>query len=74
MKRQTRVLQQRIEIAAFQRGRKDTIERIGRQQHEQQEADRNQALDRQRTGLQAGRKIAAEHRDQRTEQRHHRDP
>jgi hypothetical protein len=39
MKHHPRVLKQRIQIAAVGSSRKQAIERVRRQQHEQQEAD-----------------------------------
>ena len=40
-----RVLQQRVELAAFRRGRDEPVERVRRRQHEEQEAEREQAHD-----------------------------
>ena len=62
------VLQDRIEIASLERRLEDAQERVRRDQDEQQECDGNPGLHGQHIGLEPGRQVSAEQRDQRTEQ------
>ena len=60
MKREARVLQQRVQVATVDRRRIEALERVGRKQDEGEEGDRDHRLHRQRSGAQARRQIAAE--------------
>ena len=62
------VLQDRVEVAALDRRRRQPRERIRGRQDEEQEGRADPALHRQHGGAQARRQIAAEHRDQRAEE------
>jgi len=60
MENQARVLQQRIEIAAFRHRRQQAIERVGGEQGERHEADRDQAHHAEHASHHGQRKAAAE--------------
>jgi hypothetical protein len=68
------VLQQRIQVAAFRRRREQTLERIGREQHEQQKADAHEPHDGQHARRYFERQIAAENRDRERPAREHQRP
>ena len=56
------VLQDRVEVSAFDRRRRQPRERVGRQQDEQQEGGAEHALHRKRVGEQARRNGARKRR------------
>ena len=60
MNGQSWILQDRIEIAPFERRLADPQERIRRDQNEQIEGDRDPGLDAEHVGAQSRRQIAAE--------------
>ena len=74
MKREARVLEQRIEVVAVERRRVEAEERIRGRQDEDQEADPDQPLDRKHPGTQGGGQVAAEQRDQPAVERQDPDP
>jgi hypothetical protein len=68
MNGETGILQDGVEIAAFERRVRDAQERIRRDQDEENECDRDRGLHREHGGLEPRRQVAAEKRDQRAEQ------
>ena len=74
MKSETRVLQDRVEIAALEWRLRNADERIGRGQNEQMKRRRDPALDGERVGLERRGQIVAEDGDQRAEKRKDRHP
>jgi hypothetical protein len=74
MEGEARVLQQRIEIVAVDRRRDDPQEWVRCHDDEGEKAERDHGLDREHARLQAGRKIAAEGRDQCAKQGQDQDP
>ena len=74
MNREARILQDRVEIAALERRVGDAQERVGGQQDEEKEGDRDPGLHAEHVGLEPRRQIAAEQRDQRAEQRQDQHP
>ena len=69
MEGETRILQDRIEIAALERRVGDAQEWIRCAENEKLEGRGDPSLHRERIGLQRRRQIGAEDRDQRTEER-----
>ena len=74
MHREADILQDRIEIAAFGRRVRDARKRVRGDENEQIERAGDPGLHGQHIGLQACRKVGAEQRDQRTEQREDQHP
>ena len=74
MHREPGVLQDRIEIAAFERRLREPRERIRRGQHEQLECSGDPRLHGERRRFQRRGQIAAEAGNQRAEQRQHQHP
>ena len=68
MKGEARILEDRIEIAALERRVGETQKRIRSGENEQLKGGGNPRLHPERVGLELGRQIAAEGRDQRAEQ------
>ena len=71
---ETRVLQDRIEIAPSNGGSENAQERVRRDQNEENECDRDPRLHGQHIGLETRRQISAEQRNQRTEQAEDQNP
>ena len=74
MHRETEILQDRIEIAALDRHLGQPPERVRGEEDEQVEGGRDPGLHRQHVGLERGRQIGSEPRDQRAEERQDRAP
>ena len=74
MERETGVLQDRIEIAAFERRVGNAQEWVRGGKNEKLEGGRDPGLHRERIGLELHRQIAAEGRNQRAEQRKNKHP
>ena len=68
------ILQDRVEIAAFERRLGNAQERIRGDQNEQNERNRDPGLHGEHVGLEASRQIVAEQRHQRAEQAEDEDP
>ncbi len=69
MERQTRVLQQRIEVAPVQRRRVEAQERIGGEKRKRQKAGGDQALDRKHPRTQRHRQVRTQKRYGKPEER-----
>ena len=63
MRRERRVLEDRIEALAIERRRVETQERVRGEQHEGEKTDPDQPLHRQDPGLERGRQVGPEQRD-----------
>ncbi len=74
MDREARVLQNGVEVAALEGGRRNALERVRRQENEQQEGDTDEALHSERVGAQPARQRPPEKRHQRAEGRQDEDP
>ena len=74
MRRERRVLEDRIEALAIERRRVEAQERVRGQQHEGEEADPDQGLHREHPCLEGGRQVAPEQRDAAAVEREDPDP